>query len=378
MFPKTPPMGFNTWNTFADKIDEKLIRETADAMVETGLRDAGYEYLVIDDCWSERQRDPVTHKIIPDHVKFPNGMKAVSDYVHSRGLKFGMYSCIGTRTCADYPGSFDHEYLDAETFAEYGADFLKYDTCYKPAAAASHLLYRRMSMALQATGRDILLSACNWGMDGVHDWIRSTGAGMFRSTGDINDSYESFKQIFLSQLGNFSHNGVGCFNDIDMLTVGMYARGNAGLTGCTDTEYRTEFALWCMFASPLMIGCDVRDMNDFTRELLTNPRLIRINQDIACRPPFIAVHTEKDENNVYVRLLSDNEIAIMFTNLSDEENIGTWLAFEDIGLPASSGKALALTDAFTGEDAGVFKEYKSERVKPHDCALYIAKIVDAE
>ncbi|MBO4791612.1 MAG: glycoside hydrolase family 27 protein, partial [Clostridia bacterium] len=170
----------------------------------------------------------------------------------------------------------------------------------------------------------------------------------------------------------------GCFNDMDMLIVGMHGKGNVAVTGLNDEEYKTHFSVWSFFGSPLMIGCDVRDMNDFTRELLTNPRLIRINQDIACRPPFIAVHTEKDENNVYVRLLSDNEIAIMFTNLSDEDNIGTWLAFEDIGLPASSGKALALTDAFTGEDAGVFKEYKSERVKPHDCALYIAKIVDAE
>jgi alpha-galactosidase len=163
-----------------------------------------------------------------------------------------------------------------------------------------------------------------------------------------------------------------------MLTVGMYARGNAGLTGCTDIEYRTEFALWCMFASPLMIGCDVRSMNDFTRELLTNPRMIRINQDPACRPPFIAVRTEKDENNVYVRLLSDNEIAIMFTNLSDQEGIGTWLAFEDIGIPASSGKGLALTDAFTGEEIGVRREYMNERVAPHDCRVFLAKIVDAK
>ena len=133
-----------------------------------------------------------------------------------------------------------------------------------------------------------------------------------------------------------------------------------------------------MFASPLMIGCDERNRNDFTRGLLTIPRLIRINQDPECRPPFIAVHTEKDENNVYVRVLSDNELAIMFTNLSDEEGIGTWLSFEDIGLPAASGKGLKLTDAFTGEEAGVFKEYKSERVKPHDCKVYLAKIVDVK
>ena len=142
MLSKTPPMGFNTWNTFGENINEQIIKETADKMVELGLRDCGYEYLVIDDCWSKRERDPQTGKIVPDEEKFPNGMKAVSDYVHSKGLKFGMYSCAGTRTCADYPGSFDHEYLDAETFAEYGVDFLKYDFCYKPDSANGPLLYR--------------------------------------------------------------------------------------------------------------------------------------------------------------------------------------------------------------------------------------------
>lgn len=158
MLSKTPPMGFNTWNTFGENINEQLIKETADKMVELGLRDCGYEYLVIDDCWSKRERDPQTGKIVPDEEKFPNGMKAVSDYVHSKGLKFGMYSCAGTRTCADYPGSFDHEYLDAETFAEYGVDFLKYDFCYKPDSANGPLLYRKMGHGSQSLRtRDSLL-----------------------------------------------------------------------------------------------------------------------------------------------------------------------------------------------------------------------------
>ena len=192
MFPKKPPMGFNTWNTFGSNIDDKTIRETADAMVDRGLLKAGYEYLVIDDCWSERKRDPETDKIIPDKIKFPNGMKSVSDYVHSKGLKFGMYSCAGVLTCAGYPGSFDHEFLDAQTFAEYGADFLKYDYCFRPADVNGILLYRRISMALQNCGRDILLSACNWGCDNVHDWIRSTGSGMYRlaaRNADVVGSY---------------------------------------------------------------------------------------------------------------------------------------------------------------------------------------------
>ncbi|MCH5198174.1 MAG: glycoside hydrolase family 27 protein [Oscillospiraceae bacterium] len=376
MFPKKPPMGFNTWNTFAENISDEMIRQTADAMVEKGLLAAGYEYLVIDDCWSERQRDSVTDKIIPDRKKFPNGMKAVSDYVHEKGLKFGMYSCAGVRTCADYPASFDHEFLDAKTFAEYGADFLKYDFCYRPENVNGPLLYRKMSMALKASGRDIMLSACNWGSDNVHQWIRSTGAGMYRSTGDITDSFVSFRDIFLSQIDNFVYSAPGCFNDIDMLTVGMRNRGNVAASGCTDTEYRTEFALWCMFSAPLMLGCDVRNIDDVTLKLVTNKHLLRINQDEEGRPPFIARYGSDNMRNIYFKVMSDNEFALMFTNLEDGE-YRLWLPLEDLGIPVSSGKGLSLINAFTGEDAGIVKENMYQSLEAHDCAVYIAKIVDA-
>ena len=375
MFPKKPPMGFNTWNTFGENISDEMIRQTADAMVEKGLRDAGYEYLVIDDCWSEKQRDPATDKIIPDAKKFPNGMKAVSDYVHAKGLKFGMYSCAGVRTCADYPGSYSHEFLDAKTFAEYGADFLKYDYCYKPNYADGPMLYRRMGMALQSCGREILFSACNWGCDNVHDWIRSTGAGMFRSTGDINDSFVSFRDIFLSQLEHMGHNASGCFNDIDMLTVGMRNRGNVATAGCSDLEYRTEFALWCMFGAPLMLGCDVRSIDDETLRLVTNPDLLRINQDEACRPMFIAHAECGNLRNVYARLLSDGEIAVLLTNLSDDPYV-SWFCPDLLGIPVDSGKGLKLKNALTGEDAGILKEYRSVELQAHDCAVYLAKVVD--
>ena len=378
MIVKKPPMGFNTWNTFAENISDEMICRTADAMVEKGLLAAGYEYLVIDDCWSERERDPVTDKIIPDAKKFPNGMKAVSDYVHSKGLKFGMYSCAGTRTCADYPASYDREFLDAETFAEYGADFLKYDYCYKPHQADGPTLYRRMSMALKATGRDILLSACNWGCDDVHKWIRSTGAGMYRSTGDITDSFVSFRDIFLSQIDNFVYSAPGCYNDIDMLTVGMRNRGNVAASGCTDVEYRTEFALWCMFAAPLMLGCDVRSIDDVTLKLVTNPWLLRINQDEEGHPPFIVREGCNNMRNIYARVLSDNELAIMFTNLTDDWAGNMCFALDEIGLPLSSHKALRLTDAFTGEDLGVSSERIQVSVAAHDCVVYLAKIADAK
>ena len=161
MLAKTPPMGWNSWNTFTKDINEEMIMQMADAMVDTGLLDAGYEYLTIDDCWSEKKRDE-NGNLVADHVKFPHGMKYVADYVHSKGLKFGMYTCCGVMTCAGYPGSFGHEFEDAKYFAEVGVDLLKYDNCYHP-SMQSQLSYNRMSLALKASGREILFSMCNWG-----------------------------------------------------------------------------------------------------------------------------------------------------------------------------------------------------------------------
>lgn len=384
MLSRTPPMGFNTWNTFGPDIDEATIKETADAMVAKGLVDAGYDYLVIDDCWSERERDPETDKIIPDHEKFPNGMKVVSDYVHSKGLKFGMYSCAGVRTCADYPGSFDHEFLDAETFAEYGADFLKYDFCYKPRTANGPLLYKKMNMALKSCGREILFSACNWGCDEVNTWIRSAGAQMYRSTGDIFDNFNSMRDIFISQLDNFAYSAPGCFNDIDMLTVGMFGKGNVGRDDeMTDevykqfcTYYKTEFALWCMVSAPLMLGGDIRKLDGEMLKLVTNKNLIRINQDEEGRPPFIAAEECDRKHLILVKVMSDNEFAISLVNLTDSER-GFFLCLEDIGLPVTSGKGLRMKDAFTDEDIGLIKEKMICRVPAHDCKVYIAKIEKA-
>ncbi len=386
MLSKTPPMGFNTWNTFGENINETVIKETADAMVETGLLDAGYNYLVIDDCWSERERDPVSGKIVPDRIKFPNGMKSVSDYVHSKGLKFGMYSCAGTRTCADYPGSFDHEFLDAETFAEYGADFLKYDYCYRPAHFHGDLLYRRMGMALKACGREILFSACNWGCDDVHKWIRSTGAHMYRSTGDINDSFVSMRDICFSQIENLAFSAPGCFNDIDMLTIGMYGKGNVGSSGCNDTDYKTQFAVWCMYSAPLMLGGDIRTFSEKTLLLVKNKDLIRINQDEEARPAFVTdsctqrnpegdniYSASRDKKKVFVKHLSDNEIAVLFANFEDSERKIDFY-FEDAGIPTASGYGLDMREVFTGEKLGVKKEFMTRVIPAHDCECYICSL----
>ncbi len=375
MLAMTPPMGYNTWNTFGTNINAQLIKETADAMVDEGLLDAGYKYLVIDDCWSERQRDPITDKIIPDHEKFPKGMNDVSDYVHAKGLKFGMYSCAGVRTCADYPGSFDHEFLDAETFAEYGCDFLKYDFCFKPALIDGPLLYKRMGMALKACGREILFSACNWGSDNVGTWIRSAGAHMYRSTGDIVDNFESAKNIALSQVQNYCYSAPGCFNDMDMLTVGMYGKGNVGSSGCNDTDYKSQFSLWCLFGSPLMIGCDIRKMTPATKALLTNRELIRLNQDPECRGVIdVTTHPWDANKKVFLRHLSDGEYAVGFFNLGDNEGAVPFYTF-NAGLVAGCHYGFEMTELFTGEETGLVKDYMNPVIGAHDCRIYRAKVV---
>jgi len=373
MLVHRPPMGWNTWNTFGHKISDQLIRESTDAFIQLGLKDAGYQYIVIDDCWSKKQRDPETDRLVPEPEKFPYGMASVADYVHSKGLKFGMYSCAGQRTCADYPGSFDHEFLDAETFASWGVDFLKYDFCYKPQGIDGPLLYRRMGMALRASGRDILFSACNWGSDNVWQWIRSTGAHMYRSTGDIFDNPESYRRIAMSQLDKLGTSAPQCFNDIDMLTVGMYGKGLVGTTGCNDADYRSQFALWCMFSAPLMLGCDIREMNETTRRLVTNPDLIRINQDAEARPPMESRHPWNEKMVTLLKHLDDGSYALAFFNM-DEKDGETFATFSDFGLPAHAGYDVQVRDVFTGEEA-VHREYMRVKAPAHDCLVYIAKLV---
>ena len=374
----TPPMGWNSWNTFSWNIHADLIKTSADAMVETGLKDAGYEYIVIDDCWSLKDR--VNGKLIPDPEKFPEGIKPVADYVHSKGLKFGMYSCAGTHTCAGYPGSFEHEYEDAETFASWGVDYLKYDYCYKPGAADGANLYRRMGMALRNCGRDIVFSACNWGADGVHEWIRQTGANLFRSTGDIQDNWASIERLTRSQLGKECYGGPYCHNDMDMLVVGMHGHSDNEwiaevVGGCNTTEYKTHFALWAIMNSPLMIGCDIRNMTPETKEILLNKDIIAINQDIECRGPFcIRQWNNPEKVFALVKPLFGGDYAIGFFNFGDKKSEMS-LQFYDIGLPYSSGRALELYDCHTHQTIGTFTERYAAQVESHDCMVFRAKVV---
>lgn len=378
----TPPMGWNSWNTFTWDINEELIRDVADLFVSEGYKDAGYEYIVIDDCWSLKERDSKGN-LVPDPEKFPSGMKALADYIHSKGLKFGIYSCVGTHTCAGHPGSFEHEFQDAALFAEWGVDFLKYDYCFKPRTISGELLYKRMSLALKNCGRDILFSACNWGADNVYDWIRESGAHMYRSTGDIQDSWESIKNIAISQLDKTPFTGPFCHNDMDMLVVGMYGGSNSSWIssqegGCTDNEYKTHFSLWSLMGSPLMIGCDIRKANQATKDILLNRDLIAINQDTESRGAYRIkpepqwFHT--NETFMLAKVLSDGDLALGLFNLSDSDREMS-LLFWDLGIPYASGVGLSLYDCWEKKELGVFKERFSPAVPARDCVVVRAKLV---
>ncbi|MET3941742.1 alpha-galactosidase [Paenibacillus sp. PvP094] len=376
-----PALGWNSWNTFTWDINEQLIRDVADVFVTEGYLDAGYEYIVIDDCWSLKERN-ADGNLVPDPAKFPSGMKALADYIHDKGLKFGMYSCVGTHTCAGYPGSFEHEFQDAALFAEWGVDYLKYDYCFKPRHISGELLYKRMSLALKNCGRDILFSACNWGEDNVYEWIRESGAHMYRSTGDIRDNWQSVKDLALSQLGKQSYTGSFCHNDMDMLIVGMYGGSNndfiGTIGGCNDTEYKTHFSLWSMMGSPLMIGCDVRKANQATKDILLNPDLLAINQDAEARGAYRIkpepqwFHT--DDVFMLVKVLTDGDLAIGFFNLSDSQRELS-LQFWDMGLPHAAGYSLSLYDCWEHKELGVFRERYAPVVGAHDCLVVRAKLV---
>lgn len=368
-------MGFNTWNTFGECFYDHTVREIADALVDKGFKDAGYEYLIVDDHWAMEYRDKETNKLISRPGKFPETIKPTIDYVHSKGLKFGIYSCAGLRTCGTKMASYDYEFLDAKTFAELGVDYLKYDYCLKPDSQDGETLYRRMGLGLRHSGRDIVYAACNWGWDDVWSWIRAAGAHTYRSTGDIYDNFDSFRGIFQSQILKLGSSTPGCFNDMDMMTVGMEGSGNAaaGEYG-NDATYRIQFCVWCMFQTPLILGCDVRSVADKYRELLCNRELIAINQDVECRPPF---PIGADDRLVFCKLLSDGSYALLFINVNDADGKMSFIA-QEIGLTEESGMRLHLTDILNGEEFTYHDGFITVPVPAKDCRIFKGKLIPKE
>ena len=314
----TPPMGWNSWNTFEVNINEDLVKKTADIIVSSGLKDAGYEYIVLDDGWMVKDHRDKNGDLVPDPVKFPHGMKALIDYVHSKGLKFGLYNCAGTQTCAGYPGTRGYEYQDARFYANLGIDFLKYDWCNTNGINATEA-YTTMSKALKAAGKPIVFSICEWGDNQPWDWATPVG-NLWRISGDI---YPCFDCEYKHEEGNWSSWGVlrilemrkdirkfsgpDHWNDFDMMEVG---------NGMTNTEDKSHFTLWSMMASPLFAGNDLRIMKPETLNILTNKEIIAINQDALGIQGF--KYQSENGVDVWVKPLFDENWAVVFLNRSDK------------------------------------------------------------
>jgi alpha-galactosidase len=304
---KTPPMGWNSWNAFRTRIDDQTIRSIADAMVSSGMKRAGYEYINIDDGWQGRRDEK---GVLQPNERFPD-MKALADYVHSRGLKLGIYSSPGSRTCAGYEGSYGYEQLDARTWAAWGFDYLKYDWCSAGRVfeeSKMRPVYQLMGEALRATGRPIVYSLCQYGRQNVQEWGPKVGGNSWRTTGDIRDQWDSMVQIGFSQNGLEKFAAPGHWNDPDMLEVGN--------TGMTPAEYRAHFSLWAILASPLLAGNDLRKMSDETKEILTNPEVIAVSQDPLGRQGYRIRQEEGVE--VWARPLEEGAWAVGLFNTGKE------------------------------------------------------------
>jgi alpha-galactosidase len=328
----TPPMGWNSWNKFGCNVSEDMIKQMGDAMVKSGMKDAGYQYIVIDDCW-QVSRD-ADGNIVADPQRFPSGIKALADYIHSLGLKFGIYSDAGSKTCAGRPGGLGHEYQDALKYAAWGVDYLKYDWC-NTTTQDARASYANIRHALDAAGRPIVLSICEWGNAKPWLWGKEVGGNLWRTTGDINDMWDGKKKwpdgsccalgmlnILDLQEGLASYAGPGHWNDPDMLEV-----GNGGMS---EAEYRSHFSLWALLAAPLIAGNDLRSMSAEIHDILTNKEVIAVNQDALGREGERVARN--GDSDIWAKQLKDGSRAVVLLNRGPAEThiVVTW---EEIGYP---------------------------------------------
>jgi len=333
----TPPMGWNSWNTFYNHIDEKVVRETAEAMIANGMRDAGYTYIVIDDTWSLRERG-ADGNIVPDPQKFPSGLKALGDFLHSKGFKFGIYSCAGMKTCGGYPGSWGHEFQDARLFASWGVDYLKYDWCDHGTADARDA-YKRMSEALRAAGRPVVFSLCEWGQNKPWEWAEPIGH-LWRTTGDIYDSYDGRKgwesgwKLLLNQQydlvpatgpdGLAKYAGPGHWNDLDMVAPNFPA------SGWTLADLHNQLSVWAMEASPLLISADIGALPPAALAALKNSHMIAIDQSgEQCSTVIMNADIE-----ALMKPHPEGGIAVLFVNLGTDTSTGRF-ALSDFGITSA-------------------------------------------
>ncbi|HEY3372170.1 MAG TPA: glycoside hydrolase family 27 protein [Prolixibacteraceae bacterium] len=375
----TPPMGWNSWNKFACNVSEKLLKETADAMVTNGMMDAGYQYIVIDDCW-QIGRDSAGF-IVADPVRFPSGIKALADYIHSKGLKFGIYSCAGTKTCAGRPGGRGHEFQDAYMYAKWGVDYLKYDWCSSDGQTQKES-YTLMSQMLKEAGHPIVFSLCEWG--GSKPWLWASEVGhLWRTTGDIYDCFDCFKEqggwtangvmkILDMQKDMRQYAGPGHWNDPDMLEV-----GNGGMS---ESEDRAHFSMWCMIASPLIAGNDLRSMAPKTLAILTNQDAIAINQDAMGIQGL--KYASEGGFETWMKPLAGGDWAVCFLNRSAEaKNIDfDWAKnvvnddFSKRTLDASA-QTFKIRDVWSKKELGTTTKTLKASVPSHDVLMMRLSLV---
>jgi alpha-galactosidase len=329
-------MGWNSWNRFGPFISERLVLETADALVETGMRDAGYRYVVIDDAWEASLRDD--GDLVPSLWKFPRGMRPLADDLHARGLKLGLYTCAGTHTCQGYPASAGNERRDARRFAEWGVDFIKVDWC------------NTRGLDARAT-----YAICEWGRDRPWDWAPRLGH-LWRTAPDIQDHWDSVVSTLARQATIAEHAGPDHWNDPDMLEV-----GNGGMT---DDEYRAHFSLWAILAAPLMAGNDVRGMSETTRGILTAPEVIAVDQDPAGMQGRLL--RDEDGRQVWARRLADGSHAVALLNAS-ESPAAIHVSWSELGVAASS--VLVVRDLYQRSDIGARTDAYEARVAAHAAVM---------
>jgi alpha-galactosidase len=355
----TPPMGWNSWNKFGCNVSETLIKSVADAMATNGMRDAGYQYVVIDDCWQVSRAADGT--IVADPKRFPSGIQALADYVHSKGLKFGIYSCAGTNTCAGRPGSLGHELQDARQYAVWGVDYLKYDWC-NHADESAVSAYSRMRDALQATGRPVIFSICEWGNGKPWLWAKDVG-NLWRTTGDIFDCWDctnkwsfGWTKILDQQAGLESHAGPGHWNDPDMLEVGNGRMSTA--------EYKAHFSLWCILAAPLIAGNDVRSMPPEIKEILANKEVIAVDQD---QLGMQGRRVQKaGDLEVWAKQLKDGSRAVVLFNRGTSAATIS-VALEDLGYTGAI--SASVRDLWKRKDIGRFTGKFSAKVPSHEVVM---------
>ena len=380
----TPPMGWMTWNYFADNINEKDIREMADAMVSSGMLEAGYDHVFIDDGWQGGRDNK--NNIIADPIKFPSGIKALAEYVHSKGLKLGIYSDAAPLTCAGYTASLHFEEQDAKTFASWNVDYLKYDYCGAPDdMEVAKTRYKIMADALRKSGRNISFGICEWGDRKPWLWGAQVGGQLWRTTADIRDKWKSLQPVKNARelhgtgagildildysLDYAAYAGPGHWNDMDMLIVGLYGKkgpsGDLGGVGCTDTEYQSQMSLWSIMNSPLAATNDVRKMNAETKRILLNEEVIAINQDALGKQAVCKIKNESW--NVFVKPLANGDFAIAVLNRTDGSQ-NSKINFADLGLNGN----YEIRDLWEHKVVGKGKKWNG-KVKSHETKLFRLK-----